>query len=418
MEPPKRVFVYTVDFFPQIDGNGRDMRTFSNVRAYLDLGYQTELVHVRTGPGYRESEAHISGLKTVMVDASEHRPSRFQHAAYLARFPLDSACAFYYKSRAALLSAARERQLKWPSAIHHFETLAAAHVVPWLPNANALWSCLEIPSDFVARGIRIDAELENRAIYPWEARKVAFLKKAERTVAERSSMVLCVTKKDAANIRDRWRRTTAEYLPMSVPDEVIAARVRSWLAGGTFEVLHLGQIHHLPTFRSLTFLFEKVLPRLSPETMRRIRLNIVGPIGEDLRCSRLQELGARFPQVKFVGRSPDLRPIYGWNDVQIVASTEATGIRTRMIESFAYGLPVLSSKVAADGIEGLRDGENVVLAETAEQFVAELNQLGNASARLARLAAEGRALYEARYSSKVVANELQRIVKTFDKSRY
>jgi glycosyltransferase involved in cell wall biosynthesis len=415
MRPPKRAFVYTVDFFPQKDGNGRDMRAFSNVRAYLDLGYQTELVHIRTGPGYREPEARMDGLKTIIMDAGGHRRSGFQHAAYLARFPLDSACAFYYKSRDALLSAARERQLQWPSAIHHFETLPAAHVVPWLPGANTVFSCLEIASDLVERGIRIDAEVEKRAIHPWEARKIAFLRKIERTVAKHSSIVLCVTKTDAAAIRGLWSCTTAEYLPLSMPDETIAARVRPRLADGKFEVLHLGQIHHLPTFRSLTFLFEQVLPRLSADIMRRIRLNIVGPIGDDVRSSRLQEMGARFPQVKFLGRVPDLRPIYGWNDVQIVASTEATGIRSRIIESLAYGLPVLSSKVAANGIEGLRDGENMLLAETADQFLAQLNQLlGSASAKLERLAVEGRALYEARYSRKVAANSLERIVKTLD----
>jgi hypothetical protein len=67
MEPLKRAFVYTVDFFPQKDGNGRDMRAFSNVRAYLDLGYRTELVHIRTGPVHRESEVRVDGLKTVIA---------------------------------------------------------------------------------------------------------------------------------------------------------------------------------------------------------------------------------------------------------------------------------------------------------------------------------------------------------------
>ena len=67
------------------------------------------------------------------------------------------------------------------------------------------------------------------------------------------------------------------------------------------------------------------------------------------------------------------------------------------------------------GIEGLRDGENMLLAETADQFLAQLNQLlGSASAKLERLAVEGRALYEARYSRKVAANSLERIVKTLD----
>jgi glycosyltransferase involved in cell wall biosynthesis len=200
---------------------------------------------------------------------------------------------------------------------------------------------------------------------------------------------------------------------MSVPDEAPVARTRPWLGGGTFEVLHLGQIHHLPTFRSLTFLFEQVLPRLSQETMNRMRLNIVGPIRDDARCARLQEMGARFRQVKFFGRTPDLRVVYGWNDLQIVASTEATGLRTRTIESLAYGLPILSSTVAAQGIEGLRNGENIVLADGAERFAAELERFGRERWRLEGLAKKGRDLYEERYGRRVVARQLEEVLEQY-----
>jgi len=174
--------------------------------------------------------------------------------------------------------------------------------------------------------------------------------------------------------------------------EVPPVRSRPWLGGGTFEVLALGQIHHLPTYRSLTFLFEQVLPRLNAETANRLRLNIVGPIIGGPRCAHLQEMGARFPQVMFFGRVADLPSVYGSNDLQVVASTEATGLRTRIVESFAAGLPVLTSSRAAEGIEGLRDGENVVVADGPERFAAALERLGSEAGQLETLSKSGLSL--------------------------
>jgi glycosyltransferase involved in cell wall biosynthesis len=307
----------------------------------------------------------------------------------------------------------RDREAKWPGAVHHFERLLAAHVTTCVKKMNSVWSCHDIPSDLLEYENGIDREVEGRAAYAWEERKVAFVRKSERAAARRCSLVLCMSRTDAETMRARWGRENAELLPISMPYEVPPARVRPWLGGGTFEVLHLGQIHHVPTFRSLTFLFEQVLPRLSPATASRMRLNIVGPIIGGSRCACLQEMGGRFPQVKFFGCVPDLRSVYGWNDLQIVAATEATGLRTRIVESFASGVPVLCSSVAAQGIEGLRDGENIVLADGAERFAAELDRFGSEIERLESIARNGQKLYEERYGRKLVARQLELLLERY-----
>jgi glycosyltransferase involved in cell wall biosynthesis len=411
MEQPKRAFLYTVDFFPQKDGAGSALRTYSNARAYLELGYETELVHLQTGSGFRDYEADLAGLRVVTIDAREEKRSSFLHAAYLVGFPYRAACGFFYKGHATLQRAVRDREARCPGAIHHFEMLPAAHVATCVKKLNSVWSCHDIPSDFVEYEIGIDTEVEGRAARAWELRKVAFLRRVERTAARKCSLVLCISRADAETARARWGSENAELLPISMPYEAPPARLR--LGGATFEVLHLGQIHHVPTFRSLAFLFEQVLPRLSPETANRTRLNIVGPIIGGSRCARLQEMGARFPQVKFFGRVSDLQSVYGWNDLQIVAATEATGLRTRIVESFASGVPVLSSSVAAQGIEGLRDGENIVLADDAAKFVAELERFGREVGRLESLAKNGQKLYEEKYSRKLVAGQLEQLLERY-----
>jgi Glycosyltransferase len=75
------------------------------------------------------------------------------------------------------------------------------------------------------------------------------------------------------------------------------------------------------------------------------------------------------------------------------------GTRLKVLESFAYGRPVVST---AKGVEGLsaRPDEHYLPAETGEQFAAQLNALRDPRL-VERLAAAGRALVEERYSWRV-----------------
>ena len=65
-------------------------------------------------------------------------------------------------------------------------------------------------------------------------------------------------------------------------------------------------------------------------------------------------------------------------------------MRVKMIEALAAGKPVIASRLAAEGLS-LRDGVNVVLAETNEAFAqAVVNLLGDQQRRqgIARAAYE------------------------------
>ena len=107
-----------------------------------------------------------------------------------------------------------------------------------------------------------------------------------------------------------------------------------------------------------------------------------------------------------VGKVPDLMPLYASSDLQVAASTEATGLRTRVVESFAFGLPVLSTTAASRGVAGIRSGENIVLADTPDAWVQALESILESPAQLSRLARNARATYDTMHSSAVAAAAL------------
>ena len=93
---------------------------------------------------------------------------------------------------------------------------------------------------------------------------------------------------------------------------------------------------------------ERLLKRLWPDIKRQIpaaRLQLVGR-------NALQALG-RFadpPDVSIVENVPDILPYFTEADVLVYAPTKASGMKVKILESFALGLPVVTTP---DGVEGI-----------------------------------------------------------------
>lgn len=120
-----------------------------------------------------------------------------------------------------------------------------------------------------------------------------------------------------------------------------------------------------------------------------------------------------YDNVSFRGFVEDVTPYYEASDLQIVASTDALGLRTRIIESFAYGLPVISTTVGAEGIGGFVPGKHLLIADAAEDFVRHLTHLMKSPETLSELSANARAFYIEHQSSTAVATRLSELLATY-----
>ena len=74
----------------------------------------------------------------------------------------------------------------------------------------------------------------------------------------------------------------------------------------------------------------------------------------------------------------------------------AAGRGVKVLEGLAYGLPVVSTSLGAEGID-VRDGDNVLLADDAASFAAACNRVLLDRPLAARLGEAGRVLWASRY---------------------
>ena len=120
---------------------------------------------------------------------------------------------------------------------------------------------------------------------------------------------------------------------------------------------------------------------------------------------RLSTLAARDGELRVRGFVPDVRPHITSAAVYVCPIMDGGGTKLKILDALAMGMPIVAHPVACEGIN-LRDGENVVFAREASEFVDAIAALlGNAQWRK-RLSANARSLAESSYSYSVIGRTL------------
>lgn len=150
------------------------------------------------------------------------------------------------------------------------------------------------------------------------------------------------------------------------------------------DFVFLGTYTYQPNEVAAKILIEEILPRLQ-QRLPAARLLLVG------RGARpwMTVAARQQPGVVVTGEVEDVRPFLHAATAMIVPLTIGSGTRLKILEAFASRCPVISTAKGAEGL-GAVDGSHLLSAETAEEFVDQIE-------RLVREPALARALSENAY---------------------
>jgi glycosyltransferase involved in cell wall biosynthesis len=105
------------------------------------------------------------------------------------------------------------------------------------------------------------------------------------------------------------------------------------------------------------------------------------------------------------GEVPDMRPYLAAAAGMVVPLFQGGGIRFKILEAFAANVPVISTAKGAEGL-AVEDGKHLLLAETADEFVAAVQRLRTDEHLANRLAANGLQLVTKSYSFSVISQQI------------
>jgi glycosyltransferase involved in cell wall biosynthesis len=389
-------------------GQGTSMRQYSNVRAYLDLEFRVQITHfVKGNQGVPAKET--LPFPEVTIEHIEYLPppvSFLHKLAFRVGLSKDILLNAMFPIRPFVVEQVRFHEKKTPKAIHHFEYDNLACAAVRFNNLNAIWSHHDILSWRVPLLWEMRKEFTGVEINRAKQRRIKQLRDSEDWIANSCKLILNIAQHEHIEFHQNRNYTHAQLFPMSWPDEKPVHRNRSWMSDGRLRLLHLGSVEGFIGYDSLRFILEQVFPLFPALQLEKLELQVVGKVGQSEFSRKIRSLAEPYPQVKFLGYADDIRQAYAETDLQVVGGTRATGLRTRIIESFVYGLPVLSTIEAARGVAKLCDGENILLADNAPQFAAALDDVLSDPGRLSVIAENARRVYDQHYSRRVAAAKL------------
>ncbi len=168
------------------------------------------------------------------------------------------------------------------------------------------------------------------------------------------------------------------------------------------QALLLGHLEGTHTRYGLRFFFDEVMPLWQSPEGPRSAVRVVGN-------GRLPETFSLPPEnnrLQWIGFVSDLTDEWSRATALLVPVPLRQGIRSRIVEAWSRGVPVISHPNAAVGLPMMKDGENYLAAEDGPEWIEAMRKVENDEALCRRLTATGRAVFEAEFSAEAGATRV------------
>ncbi len=156
-------------------------------------------------------------------------------------------------------------------------------------------------------------------------------------------------------------------------------------------LVFLGSMDWMANIDGTVFFTEEILP-LVRQQFPDVRLTIVGRNP----ARKVREL-ERFAGVRVTGTVDDVRPFLAEASAMIVPLRVGGGTRIKIFEGMATGIPVISTRIGAEGLP-VTHGEDILLADTPQDFTAQVAALFGDPQFAERLGSKGRVLVTSQFS--------------------
>ncbi len=173
---------------------------------------------------------------------------------------------------------------------------------------------------------------------------------------------------------------------------------------GSVNIVTLGTLHYPPNADGIRWFVQEVFP-LILEEKPDATLTIIGKNPP----ADFYQLQNKYPQkVEVTGYVEDLTPYLEKAALMVIAVRAGGGMRVRILEAFARGMPVVTTTVGLEGIEA-RSGEEILVEDDPAGFAQATLRLFEDEALGFSLAEKGRLLAESHYDWQMVLKKMDEI---------
>jgi GT2 family glycosyltransferase len=216
------------------------------------------------------------------------------------------------------------------------------------PRARVVFDMVDVHFIRMEREARVTGDARIAA----EARRYREL---ETRLARESDLVWCNSTEDARAMRREAPGVRVEVIPT-----IHTLHDRGKTFDERRDLLFLGNLAHPPNHDAVHFFLRDIFPAVR-ERLRDVRLTLVGD-------NVPPEIAAyASDQVRVLGYVPDIEPVFAASRVMVAPLRFGAGVKGKIGESLAHGLPVVTTSIGAEGM-GLDDGAHALIADEPGAF--------------------------------------------------
>jgi glycosyltransferase involved in cell wall biosynthesis len=156
-------------------------------------------------------------------------------------------------------------------------------------------------------------------------------------------------------------------------------------------LIMVGLLTYSPNQDAAAFFTAQILPHVRRQ-YRNARFKLVGLYESDAAVAPLR----RLPGVEVLGEVAEVAAELAAADIAVVPIRFGGGTRIKILEAFAYRIPVVSTTVGCEGLDVV-DGEHLLIADDPAAFAAACVRLHEDADLRARLVTAAAQLWETRY---------------------
>jgi GT2 family glycosyltransferase/glycosyltransferase involved in cell wall biosynthesis len=165
------------------------------------------------------------------------------------------------------------------------------------------------------------------------------------------------------------------------------------------DYLFIGGFQHRPNIDAVLFFMQKIYPLVS-QRLRDAKFYIIG----DKAPPEIAALATE--KIVVAGLQKDVRPFFDSVKLSVAPLRFGAGVKGKINQSMAFGVPVVATSLAAEGM-GLADHEDILVADEPEDFARALIELYESEELWNRLSENGIRKTRASYSTDTASKTLE-----------
>lgn len=224
------------------------------------------------------------------------------------------------------------------------------YLLPFLPNS--------VGKIFVAYDVSTVSFWRRLQELPFSFIKIGhFFKFIEIYLYERKylrlfDLVVAMSKVDSDYMRNKFSLKNTTIVPNGL-DRIVFKINKTSSKRGKIRMGYIGSFSHSPNRTAVEYIVNSVVPRLKKENID-FEFRLAGNNKpEDAKALLKKVPGKSRSSIKFLGFVDNIEDFYRNIDILVAPIFSGSGTRIKILESLSYGVPVVTTKIGAEGLENI-----------------------------------------------------------------